>query len=138
MSSTTRKRIKNYLDSQPDGCTTMEVANALGITPVSARRTLRDLHKQGAVLKSAAHPVIRWTRGSDMGDRGRNGKGAPVYTEHMNVKLTPEQAAAIRASGDADSTWIREAVQERLSRTLDAKLSPEDVARVRKLHEPGE
>jgi len=26
MRSTTRKRIKNYLDSQPDGCTTMEVA----------------------------------------------------------------------------------------------------------------
>ena len=28
--------------------------------------------------------------------------------------LTPEQAAAIRASGEPDSTWIREAVESRL------------------------
>jgi hypothetical protein len=63
-----------------------------------------------------ATAYLREVRGSGMGDRGRNGKGAPVYTEHMNVKLTPEQAAAIRASGDPDSTWVRKAVEERLER----------------------
>ena len=116
MSSSTRKRIKAYLDSQPGWCTTMDVADALGITQMSARRTLRDLHKQGVVLKGS-DPVVRWSsvRGADVGDRGRNGKGAPVYTEHMNVKLTPEQAAAIRASGIPGSTWIREAVEDRLA-----------------------
>jgi hypothetical protein len=45
---------------------------------------------------------------------GKNGKGEPVYTEHMNVKLTKDQAAAIRASGEGDSPWIRDAVQMRL------------------------
>lgn len=126
MSSSIRKRVKVYLDSQPGECTTTDVANALGITAMSARRTLRDLHKQGMVLKGAANPVTRWSsvRGSgNMVDRGRNGKGAPVYTEHMNVKLTPEQAAAIRASGKPDSTWIREAVEDRLlyERTADGE-----------------
>lgn len=122
MSSSARKRIKVYLDSMPGGRTTTDVADALGITPVNARRTLRDLHKEGVVVKDvaegccAAHPVTRWVSASgvDVADRGRNGKGAPVYTVHMNVKLTPEQAAVIRASGKPDSTWIREAVESRL------------------------
>lgn len=122
MSSSMRKRVRVYLDSQPGECTTTDVANALGVTTANARRTLHDLHKQGMVHKQSmvpegtVNPVTRWSsaRESDMVDRGRNGKGAPVYTEHMNVKLTPEQAAAIRASGKPDSTWIREAVEDRL------------------------
>lgn len=36
------------------------------------------------------------------------------YTEHMNVKLTKAQAAAIRRSGETDSQWLREAAQMRL------------------------
>lgn len=117
MSSSIRKRVKVYLDSQTEWRTTMDVATALDIMPVTARRTLRDLHKQGVVQKgNADHHVVSWSsvKEADMVDRGRNGKGAPVYTEHMNVKLTPEQAAAIRASGKPDSTWIREAVEDRL------------------------
>lgn len=47
---------------------------------------------------------------------GRNGKGEATYTVHMNTRLTPDQAAAIRASGEADSQWIRDAVQQRLDR----------------------
>ena len=113
MSSSIRKKVKNYFDSQPGWCTTTDVANALGITPAVARRTLRDLHKQGLVLKDAATHVARWSSAGGT-DNGRNGKGAPVYTVHMNVKLTPEQAAAIRASGKPDSTWVREAVELRL------------------------
>ena len=112
-----RKRVKVYLDSQPGWCTTTNVADALGITTSNARRTLRDLHKQGVVQKgNVDHHVVSWSsvKEADMVDRGRNGKGAAVYTEHMNVKLTPEQAAAIRASGKPDSTWIREAVEHRL------------------------
>jgi hypothetical protein len=50
------------------------------------------------------------------GKGGRNGKGDPVYTEHMNVRLTKEQAAMVRESGETDSQWIREAVQQRLDR----------------------
>lgn len=117
MSSSIRKRVKVYLDSQTGWRTTMDVATALDIMPVTARRTLRDLHKLGVVQKvNADHHVVSWSsvKEADMVDRGRNGKGAPVYTEHMNVKLTPEQAAAIRASGKPDSTWIREAVEDRL------------------------
>jgi DNA-binding transcriptional regulator LsrR (DeoR family) len=109
--------IKNYLDNQPGGCTTMDVANALGVSPATARRTLRDLHKQGAVRKTTGgHPVIRWTsvKEADVADPSRNGKGDPRYTVHMNVKLTPEQAAVIRASGQPESTWIREAVERAL------------------------
>lgn len=52
---------------------------------------------------------------------GRNGKGDPTYTVHMNVRLTPEQAALIRASGEADSPWIREAVQQRLDREYSGR-----------------
>jgi hypothetical protein len=36
------------------------------------------------------------------------------YNVHKNVKLTQEQAAAIEASGEPDSQWIREAVEMRL------------------------
>lgn len=36
------------------------------------------------------------------------------YSVHKNVKLTPEQATAIEASGEPDSQWIREAVEMRL------------------------
>jgi hypothetical protein len=36
------------------------------------------------------------------------------YVVHKNVKLSADQAAVIDASGEADSQWIREAVQQRI------------------------
>lgn len=39
---------------------------------------------------------------------------ADRYTVHKNVRLTPGQGAAIEASGEPDSQWIREAVEMRL------------------------
>lgn len=38
------------------------------------------------------------------------------YNIHANAKLTQEQKAAIAASGESESQWIREAVEERLER----------------------
>jgi hypothetical protein len=38
------------------------------------------------------------------------------YNTHANVKLTAEQKQRIADSGESESQWIREAVQERLDR----------------------
>lgn len=38
------------------------------------------------------------------------------YNVHANAKLTLEQKEAIAASGESESQWIREAVEERLER----------------------
>jgi len=40
----------------------------------------------------------------------------PEFPEHANVKLTAEQKAKINESGDPESTWIRQAIVERLER----------------------
>jgi hypothetical protein len=39
-----------------------------------------------------------------------------AYSSHANAKLTSEQKEAIAASGESESQWIREAVEERLAR----------------------
>lgn len=37
-----------------------------------------------------------------------------AYNRHANVKLTADQKAAIEASGEPESQWIREAIQMRI------------------------
>jgi hypothetical protein len=39
-----------------------------------------------------------------------------LYVKHANVKLTIEQLAYIEASTQATSTWIREAVEDRIEK----------------------
>lgn len=39
-----------------------------------------------------------------------------LYDKHANVKLTAEQLAYIQASTQAISTWIREAVEDRIEK----------------------
>jgi hypothetical protein len=39
-----------------------------------------------------------------------------AYSSHANAKLTTEQKEEIAKSGESESQWIREAVQERIDR----------------------
>jgi hypothetical protein len=53
---------------------------------------------------------VGWPEADDRGAYSRK------YSEHANVKLSPEQKEAIARSGQPESEYIREAVQMRLDR----------------------
>jgi hypothetical protein len=48
-----------------------------------------------------------------------------LYKQHANVKLTEEQLTYIETSGEATSTWIREAVEDRINKETKAHLRAE-------------
>jgi hypothetical protein len=55
------------------------------------------------------------------------------YTIHANTKLNSEQKKAIDQSGEPESQWIREAIQERLDREAVTATTRVDEAATRKM-----
>ena len=60
--------------------------------------------------------VIKQSKGIRMTETGLGWPDREAYNTHANVKLTEEQIRYIENSGESTSQWIREAVEERITR----------------------